>query len=46
MKAFDGRIENVLVDWAVNLRFEDLPEQAVKQSKKLLIDTLAAAWRL
>lgn len=44
MKAVDGSPENILIDWAVNLRFEDIPEQAKRQSKKLLIDTLAAAW--
>jgi 2-methylcitrate dehydratase PrpD len=44
MKPFDHSLEQALIDWAVNLRFEDLPEQAVRQSKRLVIDTLAAAW--
>jgi 2-methylcitrate dehydratase PrpD len=44
MKAFDHSLEQALIDWAVNLRFEDIPEQAVGQSKRLVVDTLAAAW--
>jgi 2-methylcitrate dehydratase PrpD len=44
MKAFDHSLEQALIDWAANLRFENIPAQAVSQSKRLVIDTLAAAW--
>lgn len=44
MKTIDASLERTLVDWVLNLRFQDIPEEAVGQSKKLLIDTLGTAW--
>jgi 2-methylcitrate dehydratase PrpD len=44
MSRTDISIEGALIDWAAQLRFEDLPEGAVAQSKRLLLDTLAVAW--
>jgi 2-methylcitrate dehydratase PrpD len=44
MRGLDHSLEKALIDWAVDLRFEHIPEQAVSQSKRLVVDTLAAAW--
>ncbi len=33
-----------LATWAACLRYEDLPESAVRSAKRLLLDTLAVAW--
>jgi hypothetical protein len=44
MTRTDASIEGALIEWAAQLRFEDLPEDAVVQSKRLLLDTLAFAW--
>jgi 2-methylcitrate dehydratase PrpD len=40
----DVSIETALIDWAAQLRFEDIPQAIVAQSKRLLLDTLAVAW--
>jgi 2-methylcitrate dehydratase PrpD len=40
----DTSIEGTLIDWAAHLRFEDIPDDVVSQSKRLLLDTLAVAW--
>lgn len=44
MNPFESSIEGALIGWAARLRFEDLPEAVVAQSKRLLLDTLAVAW--
>ena len=38
MKAFDHSLEQALIDWAINLRFEGIPEQATAQVNAWLDD--------
>src|SRR5690606_29186087 len=39
-----GTVSEVLARHVANVRFEDLPAEAITSAKRLILDTLAVAW--